>query len=65
MKTYYIVWNQDKSEGFITDDYSDAIACSTGYFDNISSTIGSEFHDLYAPDDDEPPLIMQTVELPS
>lgn len=35
---YYIVWNEDKSEGFVTNDKSDAEDCLNGKFGTVYST---------------------------
>lgn len=47
----YVVWNSDKTEGFITDDYSDAIATFNGVFESPYSGLGYEFYERYGEDE--------------
>lgn len=52
---FYIVWNGARTEGFVTDDESDAIAAVTGqpHYDlgmPSQSTIGEAFHEAYGDD---------------
>lgn len=42
--TYYIVWNDTRTEGFITDSMEDAVAASTY---GGSSSAGLNFFELY------------------
>lgn len=44
---YYIVWNEPKSEGFITDDYADALTAATGQSRGLDSTLALEFFENY------------------
>lgn len=59
MGKFYIVWNDRKNEGFITDDEQDAIACYRRVNRVISSTVGDAFSESYEDDD----LSMQEVEI--
>lgn len=43
----YIVWNSDRTEGFITDNYSDAVMVHTGSFDGFYSSLGYDFYQSY------------------
>lgn len=47
----YIVWNEARNEGFVTDDEQDAIACCKRVKRLISSTAGDAFAETY--DDDK------------
>ena len=58
-KQYFIVWNEARSEGFITDDAADAEACRTGVSRSWSSAMGDAFAEAY--DEEERP--MQTLVL--
>lgn len=60
MKKYYIVWNEGKNEGFITDDKDDAMQCKKGRFSAIRSTVGEAFAETYEDD----ARTMQEIELP-
>lgn len=51
MATYYIVWNEDRSEGFITDDESDAKQVASGRFRNPYTSAGEAFRECYEGDD--------------
>lgn len=44
---YFIVWNADRSEGFITDDQNDAIAAAGNRRINGESALGADFRDHY------------------
>jgi hypothetical protein len=60
MTQYHIVWNANRSEGFITDDYDDAIQAAYGrQHGHSSSTLGMEFRECY----DDGPIHLQTVEI--
>lgn len=62
-RKFWIVWNEAKNEGFITDDEDDAIACearAAGLRQAITSTVGEAFAEAY--EDDE--LSIEEVELP-
>lgn len=61
MKKYYIVWNEAKSEGFITDDRRDAEQCLIGSFGQLASAAGQNFAENYEDDD----RILEEIELPS
>lgn len=43
----YIVWNAAKSEGFVTDDYSDAVSIFNGNFESGHSALGYDFYKYY------------------
>ena len=61
-KTFYIVWNQTRTEGFITDDRNDALCAAEGLSPrNGSSTVGKTFRECYAEDGEALP--MQEIEL--
>lgn len=55
----YIVWNEDKTEGFITDDLRDAEMVKKGKFKSPYTTAGHAFFECY--DDQERTL--QTIEI--
>lgn len=60
MTQYYIVWNADRSEGFITDTATDANTAKTGKHVGIAaSALAERFYELY--DDDAPKLTVQPV----
>ncbi|MBX8803369.1 hypothetical protein HBA92_21845 [Ochrobactrum sp. MR28] len=44
---YYIIWNENRSEGFVTDDYSDATQVFEGNFQNGHTSLGFAFHESY------------------
>lgn len=46
-KKYYIVWNAPKSEGFITNDYADALTAATGESTGFDSALALEFFESY------------------
>ncbi len=58
-KKFYIVWNEARNEGFITDDEFDASLCARGEI-RSGSTVGIAFSEAY--DDDE--RVLQEVLLP-
>jgi len=61
---FYIVWNQTRTEGFITDDRNDALFAAEGISTrNGSSTVGEAFRECYADDEDGEALPMQEVEI--
>ena len=59
MKTYYIVWNEGKSEGFVTDDVEDAKQVKSKRFRNPYTTAGAAFKECY--EDDK--LSLQEIEI--
>ncbi|MCF7646865.1 hypothetical protein KQ944_17875 [Bacillus subtilis] len=44
---YHIVWNENRSEGFVTDDHSDATQVFEGIFHNGYTSLGFAFHETY------------------
>jgi hypothetical protein len=45
---YYIVWNKDKTEGFVTNDKSDARYTATGHTVKFGvPSVGEAFRDAY------------------
>jgi hypothetical protein len=58
-KTYYIVWNEARNEGFVTDDFNDARMVRSGRFRGAYTTAGSAFQEADADED----LGLQTVEI--
>ena len=62
-KKFHIVWNETKTEGFITDDADDARFASTGEMSGGFgvSTIGEAFQDCYGGGDKA--LTVQEVEI--
>lgn len=50
---FWIVWNKDRSEGFVTNDYDDAFQASTGQFNSIRSSIGESFFEAYGDEIEE------------
>lgn len=54
-KNYWIVWNENRSEGFITDDENDAKTAMTGKPNRsrgypCSSSVGLAFYEAYEDD---------------
>lgn len=47
-KTFYVVWNADRSEGFLTDDAFDAEQVLNG---ECNSVAGHAFWEAYGDDD--------------
>lgn len=60
MSKFYIVWNEARNEGFITDDEQDALACLHGGNRYGGSTLGIAMSETY--EDDE--LALEEVDLP-
>ena len=58
-KTYYIVWNEARNEGFVTDDFNDAKMVRSGRFRGAYTTAGSAFQEAY----DDEDLGLQSVEI--
>jgi len=61
MAKYFIVWNADKSEGFITTDEDDACSALTGEPHMglgypTQSTLGEAFFENYGEEGDCPPI---------
>lgn len=51
-KKFWIVWNESKTEGFITDDRRDALFTSEGIPGRFGNpTVGEAFRESYADDD--------------
>lgn len=44
---YFIVWNADRTEGFITDDQNDALTAAGNRQVNYESTLGATFREQY------------------
>ena len=44
---YYIVWNENRTEGVVFDNIKDAEICATGAFGIVYSTLGYEFAEIY------------------
>ena len=59
MTKFYIVWNEGRSEGFITDDKADAVAAQERHRRTVSSALGEAVIYLY----DYGPLYLQEVEI--
>lgn len=57
MGTYYIIWNEAKTEGIITDSGRDANDIAEG--NPSEMTLGNEFAELYEEDE----LTVQIVEI--
>jgi len=53
MRTVFIVWNENQTEGFVTDDRQDAYDASTGQRRDGQSSVGMDFWDTYGTDLDE------------
>lgn len=67
MKTYHIVWNESRTEGYITDDADDATLAATGFQAVPAvSTLALAMREQYADgeDDQDTELPMQTIQLP-
>ncbi len=69
-RTYYIVWNPSKSEGYITNDVNDATFAATGDARQCfgTPTVGEAFREAYCDDEDEEAVALhefptQTIEL--
>lgn len=49
---YYIVWNKQKGEGYVTNDRNDALYVSTGKSKRFGvPVVGEAFRDAYEDDD--------------
>lgn len=59
MSEYYIVWNEDKTEGFVTDSLNDAKQVQSGKFRGAYTSAGSAFHETY----DSEELILASVKI--
>lgn len=59
MPKFYIVWNEARNEGFVTDDLDDAKSVQAGDFNGDWSEAGEAFHDVYG----DGFLDIQTVEI--
>ena len=59
MADYFIVWNEGRTEGFITDSLGDAKQTQSGRFRNPYTSAGEAFHECYSDDD----LGLQSVEI--
>ena len=59
MSEYRIVWNVNRTEGFITDERADAIAAAGNRQVQYESTIGAEFREQY----EDQKRAIQTVEI--
>lgn len=55
----YIVWNEDKTEGFVTDDKKDALMVFMGNFSSPYTSAGKAFYDCYEDQD----LSLQEIEI--
>ena len=63
-KKFFIVWNQTKTEGYITDDKRDAQFTSDGTPGRYGNpTVGEAFRESYAEDADGKVLPMQEIEI--
>lgn len=64
-KEYFIVWNETKSEGFITSNENDAEFARSGFQGSMAvSSLAGAMRDTYAHEDDEDTeLPAQTVTL--
>jgi hypothetical protein len=63
-RRYFIVWNSDRSEGFVTDEKADAESAVSGRSNRklgyySQSTAGAAFHEAY--EDDR--LVMEEVSI--
>lgn len=47
----FIVWNEGRSEGFVTDDEQDAMQALSGGFFSPYSALGERFYELYGDDE--------------
>jgi len=47
MPQYHIVWNADRTEGFITDSRDDATVAASNKRPFMTSTLGAEFQSIY------------------
>ena len=62
-KQFFIVWNQSRTEGFITDDKPDAMFVSEGISLRTGNPlVGEAFRECYC-EDEADGLLMQEVEL--
>ena len=60
-KKFYIAWNEQKNEGFITDDRDDALYVAKGKEPRFGTpTVGEAFRDNYDKGNDLP---MQEIEI--
>ena len=61
-KKYWIVWNENRSEGFITDDKMDADSAATY---GGTSTVGLAFWESYGDDEGLSELEVEEIEIPN
>lgn len=65
-KKYFIVWNENRSEGYITDDPEDADYTATGFSSSFGqSTLGVAFRESYAEDEESDEFEVQEIEIPN
>jgi len=63
---YIIIWNKERTEGYITNDADDADTAHYGFRNKMGTTaVGERMHEAYTEDGDEPdyPFIRDEVEL--
>lgn len=52
MAKFYVVWNNSKTEGFITNSPDDAEVAASGFISGVScSSLANAFREVYADED--------------
>ena len=46
-RKYYIAWNEERTEGFITNEEQDAIEAISGEWGQVRSAMGLDFFECY------------------
>ncbi len=65
-KKYWIVWNDARSEGFITQDQGDAEYTATGISTSFGvTTVGDAFRETYADGEEYAEFDIQEIEIPT
>lgn len=63
-KKYFIVWNDTRSEGFITQDQDDAEYTATGISTSFGvTTVGDSFRETYADGEEDAEFDIQEIEI--
>lgn len=59
-RKFYIVWNEARNEGYVTDDYSDALYTQTGDQQTFyTPSLGDAMRECY----DDEDLVLEEIEL--
>lgn len=61
---FYIVWNNKRNEGFVTDSLDDAAYASSGFQTRLAcSALACQFREVYDPDDEDMEFSVQEIVL--